>query len=602
MRKVLLFPFLLFLGLKIFACHTTSIDNVTIVNNANGTKTFTIDFTINVGAMDGTSYGFALIFANSTTTAPVVLTSPAFTPTVTKAGGYVLNGYTGTGIGTGTAVNYFSSRYSNRTDVLTYESSDFMYGFGTVDYSSTITVTIDGCVEFIDLDGDFRSNGTAVVNSGCTNQYSTNLNCCTPTASNLNPTVCFGDNFVYNGTTYNAANPTGIETLLNNSGCDSFVTVNITELSEITTVLDTMVCSGNAVTINGITYDSLNSTGSQVLTSITGCDSTLNVTLSFHSNVTTKFDTTICNGSSVVLFGATYDSANSSGSHLLTSSIGCDSTVLVNVLFQSTILASFDTSICEGSSFTKAGVVYDSTNMMGTSLLVSQAGCDSLLKVNINQLYPEWQTNLDTSICEGEQLSIHGANFDISKTNGQIVLMSQNQCDSVIQVNVQIKSSPSIFLQASAETICHNEQSTLTVMGAKNYLWNDNSVDSVRDVNNGQSETFTVFGYNSLGCADSASVRINVEGCYDLYLPNAFSPNGDGQNDVYRVHTNATEIDFLIFDRWGELVFETKDPSQSWDGTVNGQLREPSVFTYLLRLHMFDGSTELSRGNITLVR
>ena len=52
----------------------------------------------------------------------------------------------------------------------------------------------------------------------------------------------------------------------------------------------------------------------------------------------------------------------------------------------------------------------------------------------------------------------------------QIVLMSQNQCDSVIQVNVQINSSPSIFLQASAETICHNEQSTLTVMGAKIFV------------------------------------------------------------------------------------------------------------------------------------
>ena len=79
------------------------------------------------------------------------------------------------------------------------------------------------------------------------------------------------------------------------------------------------------------------------------------------------------------------------GFHLLTSSIGCDSTVLVNV-FQSTILSSFDTSICEGSSFTKAGIVYDN-KYDGTSLFVSQGGCDSLLNVNINQLYPEWQTN-----------------------------------------------------------------------------------------------------------------------------------------------------------------------------------------------------------------
>ena len=158
--------------------------------------------------------------------------------------------------------------------------------------------------------------------------------------------------------------------------------------------------------------------------------------------------------------------------------VGCVDTISVplTLLPVPSINVTSNPSICEGSSFTKAGVVYDSTNMTGSSLLVSQGGCDSLLNVRINQLYPEWQTNLDTSICEGEQLSIHGANFDISNTNGQIVLMSQNQCDSVIQVNVQINSSPSILLQASAETICHNEQSTLTVIGAKKYLWNDRLV------------------------------------------------------------------------------------------------------------------------------
>jgi hypothetical protein len=146
-----------------FACHNSSIDNVVAVNNGNGTTTYTIDLSVDVGSLDGRSLGFALVFASSAGT-PSVLSSPAFTPTLSRSGYNDLRGYTGTAIGSGmgaSATNYFDNRYGNRGDVLTYETDDDFWGFGSTDYTRQVTVTIQGCVETITLDADFRTTGSA---------------------------------------------------------------------------------------------------------------------------------------------------------------------------------------------------------------------------------------------------------------------------------------------------------------------------------------------------------------------------------------------------------------------------------------------------------
>lgn len=88
-----------------------------------------------------------------------------------------------------------------------------------------------------------------------------------------------------------------------------------------------------------------------------------------------------------------------------------------------------------------------------------------------------------------------------------------------------------------------------------------------------------------------------------IYVPNAFSPNGDNVNDVmYLRGLNLVQVDFKIFDRWGELVFETTDQSVGWDGTFKGEKLDPDVYVYHLRVTCFDGQENLIKGNITLLR
>ena len=108
-------------------------------------------------------------------------------------------------------------------------------------------------------------------------------------------------------------------------------------------------------------------------------------------------------------------------------------------------------------------------------------------------------------------------------------------------------------------------------------------------------------------CPKTDSVRIYVSdlkcGRPNLFLPNAFSPNGDGTNDVLYVRgRNIEKMTFRIFDRWGEKVFESKDPEKGWDGRYQGKVVDPDVYAYYLEVTCTGGKEFFEKGNITLLR
>ena len=86
-------------------------------------------------------------------------------------------------------------------------------------------------------------------------------------------------------------------------------------------------------------------------------------------------------------------------------------------------------------------------------------------------------------------------------------------------------------------------------------------------------------------------------------MPNSFTPNGDGKNDVFRIPPAVTlDLDeFAVFDRWGNTVFSTKDISKGWDGTWKGQPSAPGVYVYLVKGKSIKGEV-LSKGTVILVR
>lgn len=100
-------------------------------------------------------------------------------------------------------------------------------------------------------------------------------------------------------------------------------------------------------------------------------------------------------------------------------------------------------------------------------------------------------------------------------------------------------------------------------------------------------------------CCDADSCENKPE---EFFIPTAFSPNGDGNNDVLHVRGPVKEMNFYIYDRWGEEVYHGTDPMQGWDGNYKGQKLNSGVFVYYFRGKLFDGTDVTQKGNITLVR
>ncbi|GDX51088.1 hypothetical protein LBMAG27_01350 [Bacteroidota bacterium] len=117
--------------------------------------------------------------------------------------------------------------------------------------------------------------------------------------------------------------------------------------------------------------------------------------------------------------------------------------------------------------------------------------------------------------------------------------------------------------------------------------------------------TYVMTATDSSGCRAEAEVHISLTCNEDLvYVPNAFTPNGDNKNDVFRIRTyGLSEVKaFRVFNRWGEMVFETYDVNQGWDGNWNGQACAPAVFVYYLEGTCANGQEVLKHGNVSLIR
>jgi gliding motility-associated-like protein len=109
------------------------------------------------------------------------------------------------------------------------------------------------------------------------------------------------------------------------------------------------------------------------------------------------------------------------------------------------------------------------------------------------------------------------------------------------------------------------------------------------------------------GCVRTATITIYlidvVCGPPDLYIPNAFTPNGDGDNDELLVRgNNITKMTLRVYHRWGEKVFETSNLNEGWDGTYKGKECDPAVFVYYLDIECKGGETYQEKGNVSLIR
>ena len=163
--------------------------------------------------------------------------------------------------------------------------------------------------------------------------------------------------------------------------------------------------------------------------------------------------------------------------------------------------------------------------------------------------------------------------------------------------------------RASDTTIRYGQSVALTGTNALTYNWSPHyNITSTTDpnvtVSPFKSTTYVLTGFNSNRCFSSDTINVIViQDCGDMFVPNAFSPNGDGVNDELKVNGACLQtLTFMIFNRWGEKVFETTDVNVGWDGTYHGDKLNTGVFVYRLEGKTIEGKGYSSKGNITLIR
>ena len=108
---------------------------------------------------------------------------------------------------------------------------------------------------------------------------------------------------------------------------------------------------------------------------------------------------------------------------------------------------------------------------------------------------------------------------------------------------------------------------------------------------------------NSYGCSDTTQRLVVIDPAYVIYIPNAFTPNGDGLNDVFNAKGYyLSKFDMLIFDRWGEQIFSSNDISKGWDGTIKGKLAENAVYVWKVTVIDTKHKRHELTGHVTLMK
>jgi gliding motility-associated-like protein len=151
-------------------------------------------------------------------------------------------------------------------------------------------------------------------------------------------------------------------------------------------------------------------------------------------------------------------------------------------------------------------------------------------------------------------------------------------------------------------SFCKGNLITIKVPGYKEYLWSDGSAKSSNILK--QFGTFRLTVKDVNGCYGNDSIRLFDAHCIPFAVPNAFTPNQDGKNDVFRpfITQIVTGYKMNIYSRWGEMVFETDVPQKGWDGMYKGYLQPPGTYVYVIQFNDSDGVPVQLKGTLNLIK
>ena len=202
----------------------------------------------------------------------------------------------------------------------------------------------------------------------------------------------------------------------------------------------------------------------------------------------------------------------------------------------------------------------------------------------------------------------------ILTTDYWVEATNQYGCVGVDTITIAASANfPPLDIVSDMDSIFPGGAAQLTATNANyTYTWSPDSSLNVNGIYNPIANPFINTTYfltieDENGCKNIETITILIrdfecELPY-IFIPNAFTPNNDGENDIFYVRANSiTDVYLAVYNRWGQKVFETRDLNQGWDGTFNGIPLEPDVFGYYLEIECFNGLKQFKKGNVALIR
>ena len=254
----------------------------------------------------------------------------------------------------------------------------------------------------------------------------------TPTSFTIDSVVACDSYTWIDGNTYNTSNNTATFTSANSIGCDSVITLDLTIFSS-STATDVVVACDSYTWIDGNTYTSSNNTATYTLMNTTGCDSVITLDLTITSLTST--DVIIACDSHTWIDGNIYNSSNNTATHLLTSSSGCDSIITLDLTINSSISSTDVVLACDSYSWID-GNTYTSSNSMATYLMTTSNGCDSLISLDLT--ISSSSSTIDVIDTCDSYTWIDGNTYTSSNNTAIYTLMNAAGCDSIVELDLNI--------------------------------------------------------------------------------------------------------------------------------------------------------------------
>jgi gliding motility-associated-like protein len=386
------------------------------------------------------------------------------------------------------------------------------------------------------------------------------------------------------------------DTVTTTEGCDTIFRLNARYREYITTYQTISFCTGDTAVVNGQIFTQ-NAQVSDTIEVLGGCDTIQNITLQFANYVNAQRTLNFCEGDIALVNGNAFIQ-NTTLTDTIEGVVGCDTILTINLNFSGLVQRSETRFFCPGDTiwifdnqFTTPGISRDT--------ITAVSGCDTVITTT-RQWNERPTTTRTLTLCPGQSVTIGGVAYTSAATVTDTLRGQETACDTVRTTSIVLEPLVGAFLSADT-SLCAGDQVTLRSQ-LPDTRWPGGTRGATFLV--GTPGLYVAEATSPAGCPLTDSVRV-VSCCAEsgMYVPNAFSPDDNGQNDQFLAFPTerCRQYTLRVYDRWGELLFESDQPDVGWDGTFRGQKMPAAVYVWVIEF----GGTErgLRRtGDVHLIR